>query len=114
MGDGLKMFWHYLIQFLLKEVDLEKMLSINVEVSEIPIGENMWGNIKAELSGSKELLIESKSSYFDKSILRFSNKKIIRKIFYLKCRMFIYATCNHINDTEQIISKKVNSVFPER
>ena len=85
------------------------MLSIDVEVLEIPIGKNMWGNIEAELSGSIELLIESKSS-----ILRFSNKKIIRKIFYLKCRMFIYATYKHINDTEQIISKKVNSVFPRR
>ena len=90
------------------------MLSINVEVLEIPVGKNMWGNIKAKLIGSIELLIESKSSYFDKSILRFSNKKTIRKIFYLKRRMFIYATYNHINYTEQIISKNVNSIFPGR
>ena len=59
------------------EVEFEKMLSINVEVLEILVGRSIWGNKKLELSVSIKLLIESESSYFNKSILKSPNKKIL-------------------------------------
>ena len=62
-----------------KEVEFEKMLLINVEVLEILVGRSIWGNKKLELSVSIKLLIESESSYFNKSILKSPNKKIILK-----------------------------------
>ena len=60
-----------------KEVEIEKMLSINVEVLEILVGKSIWGNKKLDLSVSIKLLIESESSYFNKSILKSPNKKIL-------------------------------------
>ena len=60
-----------------KEVEFEKMLSINVEVLEILVGRSILGNKKLELSVSIKLLIESESSYFNKSILKSPNKKIL-------------------------------------
>ena len=60
-----------------KEVEFEKMLSINVEVLEILVGRTMWGNKKLELCVSIKLLIGSESSYFNKSILKSPNKKIL-------------------------------------
>ena len=60
-----------------KEVEFEKMLSINVEVLEILVGRSIWGNKKLELSVSIKLLIESESSYFNKSISKSPNKKIL-------------------------------------
>ena len=60
-----------------KEVEFEKMLSIYEEVLEILVGRSKLGNKKLELSVSMELLIESESSYFNKSILKSPNKKIL-------------------------------------
>ena len=57
----------------LKELEFEKMLLVNVEVLEILVGRSIWGNKKLELSVSIKLLIESESSYFNKSILKSSN-----------------------------------------
>ena len=59
-----------------KEVQFEK-LSSNVEVLEIRVGRSIWGSKKLELSVSIKLLIESESSYFNKSILKSPNKKIL-------------------------------------
>ena len=53
------------------------MLSIIVEVLEILVGRSIWGNKKLELSVSIKLLIESENSYFNKSIVKSPNKKII-------------------------------------
>ena len=60
-----------------KEVEFEKMLSIYGEVLEILVGRNKLGNKKLELSVSMKLLIESESSYFNKSILKSPKKKIL-------------------------------------
>ena len=57
-----------------KEVEFEKMLSIYGEVLEILVGRSKLGNKKLELSVSMKLLIESESSYFNKSILKSANK----------------------------------------
>ena len=57
----------------LKELEFEKMLSVNVEVLEILVGRSIWGNKKLELSVSIKLLVESESSYFNKSILKLPN-----------------------------------------
>ena len=58
-----------------KEVEFEKMLSINVEVLEILVGRSIWGNKKLELINvSIKLLLESESWYFNKSILKSPNK----------------------------------------
>ena len=53
------------------------MLSINVVVLEILLGKSIWVNIKLELSVSMKLLIESKSSYFNNSVLKSPKKKIL-------------------------------------
>ena len=112
-----------------KEVEFENMLSINVEVLEILVGISIWGNKKLELSVSTKLLIESESSYFNKSILKSSNKKILLgDSFYsfnsngeIKSllKSFIWsAGCLYMQPTitlvdfEQIISIKVDSIFP--
>ena len=42
-----------------KEIEFEKMLSINVEVLDILVGRSIWDNKKWELSLSRKLLIES-------------------------------------------------------
>ena len=47
-----------------KEVEFEKILSINAEILEILVGKSISGNVKLELSVSIKLLIESESSYF--------------------------------------------------
>ena len=56
-----------------KEVELEKMLSIHIEVLEILVGRSIWDNKKLQLS----VLIESESTYFNKSVLKSPNKKIL-------------------------------------
>ena len=88
--------------------------SIYVDVLEILVGKNIRSNKKLELRVSIKLFIESEISYFDKSMLKsprrkillddsfcnFINKgeiKIICKIIYRNCRMFIYVTYNHIS-----------------
>ena len=48
-----------------KEVEFEEILSINVDVSEILVGENIRGNKKLELRVSIKLLIESEILYFN-------------------------------------------------
>ena len=58
------------------------MLSINVDVLEILVDRGIWGNKKLELSASIKLLIESESSYFNKSILKSPNKKILLEGFF--------------------------------
>ena len=60
-----------------EEVEFEKVLSVNVEVLEILVGRSIWSNKKLELSVSIKLLIESEIFYFDKSILKSPNKKIL-------------------------------------
>ena len=64
-----------------KEVEFENMLWISVEVLEILAGRGVWGNKKLELSLSIKLLIECESSYFNKSILKLPNKKILSHSF---------------------------------
>ena len=59
-----------------KELEFEKMLPVNVEVLEILVGRIIWGNKKLKLCVSIKLLIESESSYFNKSVLKSRNKKI--------------------------------------
>ena len=56
-----------------KDVEFEKMLSINVEVLEIVVGRSVWGNKKSELGVSLKLSIEFISSSFNKSILTSPN-----------------------------------------
>ena len=46
-------------------------------VLEILLGKSIWVNIKLELSVSMKLLIESKSSYFNNSMLKSPKKKIL-------------------------------------
>ena len=83
---------------------------------------------KTELSVSMQLLIESESPYSNKSILKSSKKKIFLKDSfcgfkdngkiksllknYLKCRMFINATYNHISWFWADNLYKVDSVLP--
>ena len=105
------------------------MLSISVEVLEILVGRSIWGNKKLELSVSIKLLIESESSYFNKSILKSPNKKILLEdsfcsfnsngeiksllksfIWSVGC-LFMQPTITLV-DSEQIISIKVDSIFP--
>ena len=52
-----------------KEVRFEKILSINVDILDIPAGKNIRGYKKLELRVSIKLFIESEISYFNKSIL---------------------------------------------
>ena len=52
------------------------MLSINVEILEILVGRSIWSNKKLKASVSI-MSIESERSYFNKSILKSLNKKII-------------------------------------
>ena len=114
-----------------KEVEFEKMLSINLEVLENLVGGSIWGKKKLELSVSIKLLIESESSYFNKSILKSPNKKILLEDSFCSfnsngeikslLKSFIWIVgCLHMQPTitlvdfEQIISIKVDSVFPGR
>ena len=66
-----------------KEAEFEKMLSINVEVLEILVSRSIWGNKKLELSVSIKLLIESESSYCNKSILNSPKEKIFWKTLFV-------------------------------
>ena len=95
-----------------KEVRFGKILPINVDFLEFFVGKNIRGNKKLELRVSIKLFIESEMSYFDKSILRSPNRKILLdksfcnfrnkgekkincKIINRKCRIITYATYNH-------------------
>ena len=60
-----------------KEVEFEKMLSINVEVLEILVGRCIWDNKKLELSVSIKLLNLKVHTLIYKSILKPPNKKIL-------------------------------------
>ena len=60
-----------------KEVRFGKILPINVDFLEIFVGKNIRGNKKLELRVSIKLFIESDMSYFDKSILKSPNRKIL-------------------------------------
>ena len=113
-----------------KEVEFEKMLSINMEVYiEFLIGMSIWGNKKLELSVSIKLLFESESSYFDKSILKSPNKKIPLEDSFCSfnsngeikslLKSFIWSVgCSYMQPTiilvdfEQTIVIKVDSIFP--
>ena len=112
-----------------KEVEFEKMLWINVEVLEILVGRSIRGNKKLEVSVSIKLLIESESSYFNKSILKSPNKKILLEDSFCSfnsngeikslLKSFIWSVgylymqpTITLVDFEQIISIKVDSVFP--
>ena len=55
--------WHYLIQFPLKKVEFEKILSIKVDVLEILVGKTIRVNKKLELT--TKLFTESEISYFN-------------------------------------------------
>ena len=113
-----------------KQVEFEKILSINVDVLETLVGKNIRCNKKLELRGSIKLFIESDISCFNKliskpprrkillddSFCNFSNKEEIR----LFVKPFIGSVgCSYMQPTitlvefEHIISIKVNSVFPE-
>ena len=59
-----------------KEVEFEKILSIKVDVLEILVGKNIRGNKKLELRVSIKLFTESEISYFNKSMLKSSRRKI--------------------------------------
>ena len=66
-----------------KEVEFEKMLSINVEVLEILVRKSIWGK-----------------SSFGRLFCSITNNGEIKsflKLFNMKCRMFIYVTYNHIS-----------------
>ena len=54
---------HYLIQFPLKKLSWEKILSIKVDDLEIPAGKNIRGNKKLEIRVSIKLFSESEISY---------------------------------------------------
>ena len=60
-----------------KEVEFEKILSINMDVLEILVGKNIRGNKKLKLRVSIKLFIESEISYFNNSILKSLKRKII-------------------------------------
>ena len=55
--------WHYLIQFPLKKVEFEKILSIKVDVLEILVGKTIRVNKKLELT--IKLFTEYEISYFN-------------------------------------------------
>ena len=57
------LMWHYLIQFPLKKVEFEKILSIKVDLLEILVGKTIRGNKKLELT--IKLFTESEISYFN-------------------------------------------------
>ena len=60
-----------------KEVEFEKILSINVDVLEILGGKNIRSNRMLELEVSIKLFIKSEASYFNKSILKSLRRKIL-------------------------------------
>ena len=60
-----------------KEVEFEKILSINVDVLEILSGKNIRGYKKLELRVSIKLFTESEISYFNKSMLKSPRRKIL-------------------------------------
>ena len=112
-----------------KEVEFEKILSINVDVLEILVGKNTRSNKKLELRVSIKLFIESEISYFDKSMLKsprrkilledsfcnFSNKEEIKSfvksfIGSVGC-LYMQPTITLV-DFEHIISIKIYSTFP--
>ena len=53
-----------------KEVEFERILSINVHVLEILVGKNVRGKKKFELRVSRKLFIESEILCFSKSVLK--------------------------------------------
>ena len=64
-----------------KEVEFEKILSINVDVLEILSGKNIRGYKKLELRVSIKLFTESEISYFNKSILKSPRRKTLLDSF---------------------------------
>ena len=66
-----------------KEVEFEKMLSINVEVLEDLLGKSIGGKKNLELSISIKFLIESESSFFNKSMLKSPSKKFFWKTLFV-------------------------------
>ena len=112
-----------------KEVEFEKILSINIDVLEILVGKNITGNKKLELSVSIKLFNESEISYFNKSMLKsprrkilledsfsnFSNKREIKlfvKSFIGRVRCLCMQPTITLVDFEHIISIKVDLIFP--
>ena len=85
-----------------EEVEFEKMLSINVEVLEILVGRSIWGNKKLELSVSIKLLIESESSYFNKSMLKSPNKKCSVWAWNICWKWIYWSKCFHNGQPFQI------------
>ena len=58
-----------------KEVEFEKLLSVNVDGLKILVDKSIRGNKKVELRVSITLFIESEISHFNKSILKSPRKK---------------------------------------
>ena len=112
-----------------KEVEFEKILSINVDVLEILSGKNIRGYKKLELRVSIKLITESEISYFNKSILKSPKRKILLDDSFCnfsskgKLKSFVKLFMGSVGclylqptitlvDFEHIISVKVDSIFP--
>ena len=112
-----------------KEVEFEKILSINMDVLEILVGKNRRGNKKLKLRVSIKLFIESEISYFNKSMLKSPNRKILLndspcnfsskreiksfvKSFIGSVRCLYMQPTITLVDFEHIISINVDSMFP--
>ena len=97
---------------------------------EILVGRSIWVPKKLELSVSIKLLIEPESSYFNKSMLKSPNKKILLEVSFCSFNnkgkiksllksfiwnvgcLYMQPTIITLVDFDQIISIKVDSVFP--
>ena len=112
-----------------KEVEFEKILSINVDVLEILVGKNIRGNKKLELRVSIKLFTESEISYFNKSMLKSPRRKILLDDSFCnfcskgEMKSFVKSFIGSVGclymqptvtlvDFEHIISIKVDSIFP--